>query len=103
MIMMNVKSEEMSTIENVMFKFDKFNVGGTEWFSNYSKKRQAAFADQLQRLKKIIPKDKANIIDFGASPFVLAEAFSILGHHVTAVDIFPDRYENLEKLSCVVN
>lgn len=86
-------------IDAVLADFGVKKIGAnSDWFVQYSTARSSAFKEQLERLQCVLPPT-ASILDVGAAPFVVSEALSQLGHTVTALDLQPERFENIHHLS----
>ena len=86
-------------IREILDFYQSRSVGrNSEWFQSYSQNRADLFAHQLKNLLPLIP-DGASVLDIGAAPFVVCEALSRKGCDVTAVDLAPERFDNLNCLT----
>lgn len=93
----------MNTIEKILFEYKTNGVGqNSSWFQNYSLNRKESFQTQLNGLLSYLPPPPCSILDVGAAPFVLSEALTKHGYIVSALDLAPERFENLDKLDCTV-
>lgn len=86
-------------IDDILENFSAKKIGAnSDWFVEYSTTRSSSFKDQLDRLRPALPPPPASILDVGAAPFVVSEALAKLGYNVTALDLKPERFENLHHL-----
>ena len=93
----------MNIIEKILIDYNKNSIGqNSQWFINYSINRKESFLSSLNQLLSYLPPPPASILDVGSAPFVLPEALARLGYEVSALDLAPERFENLDKLSCTV-
>ena len=69
-------------------------------FQSYSTNRSNHFVTQLARIYPLLPSTTRHpsILDIGAAPFVISQALSDIGYNVSAVDLDPDRFDNLHRL-----
>jgi len=103
----NLMRNNKVVVEQVLKSYKENQIGqNSDWFVDYSEGRVNNFIEQLARYRKILPpphsSSEVTILDIGAAPFVCAEALVALGYRVSAVDLNPDRFENIDKLRCQV-
>lgn len=61
-----------------------------------------SFRRSAQPMARHLAPPPAHVLDVGAAPFVVAEALTNCGYHVTALDLAPERFENIDRLACKV-